>query len=67
MGEHSTSDPTQTEGILFIDIIDGKGERPYLARERSWNALRKSQQGQQIDKFVSEILKQYPPQQVKKP
>ena len=59
--------PTQTEGILFIDIIDGKGKDLIWQGKGAGMLSERANKDEQIDKFVSEILKQYPPQQVKKP
>ena len=53
--------PTSTEGILFIDIIDGKQKDLIWQGKGSGILSERANKDEQIDKFVSEILKQYPP------
>jgi len=53
--------PTATEGILFIDIIDGKQKDLVWQGKGAGILSERANKDEQIDKFVSEILKQYPP------
>lgn len=53
--------PSLTEGILFIDIIDGKQKDLIWQGKGAGLLSQRANKDEQIDKFVSEILKQYPP------
>lgn len=53
--------PTTTEGILFIDIINAQG-KDLIWQGKGAGLLSESRnKDEQIRLFVSEILKQYPP------
>lgn len=61
-----TSVNTTTEGTLFIDLIDaGKKELVWQGVGSGVLTLDRDKKQERINEFVSEIMKQYPPQKKK--
>jgi len=61
-GGRTTSVTTSTEGTLFIDLIDAKKKELIWQGEGIGNLTKNPEKKDQVvSKFVSEILKQYPP------
>jgi hypothetical protein len=55
--------PAVTEGVLLIDIIDGKKKDLIWQGKGAGILSERANKDEQIHKFVSEILKQYPPEE----
>jgi hypothetical protein len=62
-GGNQTSVRTTTQGTLFIDLIDAKKKEMIWQGEGAGEIFKNQKNKEErINEFVSEILKQYPPQ-----
>ena len=61
-GWNQPSISTSTEGILYIDLIDAnKKELVWQGMGTGYLSRNMSKKEERINKFVSEVMKQYPP------